>query len=323
MRITFLGTSEFAVPSLRALLEDPSVLVECVITQEDRPRGRGHRVQPPPVKVLALERDIPVFQPLRIRAEDSKAHFQKLLPDLIVVASYGQILPKWLLDLPAYGAVNVHASLLPKYRGAAPIQWAILKGEETTGITTMLMDEGLDTGPIMLQHATEIQPEESAGELHDRLAQIGAELLLNTIHRLQQGSLVVKPQEDDRATLAPKISKEAAIIEWTNAALDIHNRVRAFNPWPVAVSGIRDLELKIWKTRPCSETSEESLHSLRPGEIYVARKSRLLVGCGGGIPLELAEVSLPSHKRINGAELVNGLQLKTGEFLVPPVRQSV
>jgi methionyl-tRNA formyltransferase len=322
MKVAFLGTSKFAVPSLSALLSDPSISVECVITQEDRPKDRGHRVQPPPVKVLALEHGIAIYQPLRIRNEESKALIEKLSPDLIIVVSYGQILPKWLLELPAFGAINVHASLLPKYRGAAPIQWAILRGEETTGITTMLMDEGLDTGPILLQHAIEIQLEESAGELHDRLALQGAELLLNTVHRLQQGSLVMKPQEHEFASLAPKIAKEMAHINWSNPARDVHNLVRAFNPWPGAIARIRENELKIWKSRLWTGMTEAACPILSPAEIQLASKNRLIVGCGDGFPLELLEVSLPSRNRIAAAELASGLRLKSGEFFKPSASAS-
>jgi methionyl-tRNA formyltransferase len=206
---------------------------------------------------------------------------------------------------------------LPKYRGAAPIQWAILRGEEVTGITTMLMDEGLDTGPILLQHTIDIQFEESAGELHDRLAVQGAELLLDTIHRLQRGSLVIKPQDHEFASLAPKISKEMAYVDWSNSVRDIHNLVRAFNPWPGAIARFREDELKIWKARPWIGMAEEACPIIRTAEIQLARKKRLLVGCGDGSPLELIEVSLPSRKRITGAELANGLKLKSGEFFGP------
>lgn len=314
MKIAFLGTSEFAVPSLSKLLSEPTLSVACVVTQEDRPRDRGHRPQPTPVKAAALEHGIPVFQPARIRHESCKAFFEELRPELIVVVSYGQILPGWLLELPAHGAINVHGSLLPRYRGAAPIQWAVINGEARTGITTMLMDAGLDTGPMLLQRATEIGPSETAGELHDRLAAMGAELLLDTIYRLQQGSLVIRPQDHSLATLAPKILKDQARIDWTLPAGRIHNRVRAFNPAPGSFSRIRDTELKIWETLPWTDAQQESVPGLQAGEIRIARKHRLLVGCGDGASLELQIASQPGRKRISGAELVNGLKLHSGEF---------
>jgi methionyl-tRNA formyltransferase len=320
MKIAFLGTSEFAVLSLRKLLCETSLSVACVVTQEDRPRDRGHRPQPTPVKAVALEQGIPVFQPLRIRHEESKAFFQQLCPELIIVVSYGQILPGWLLELPEHGAINVHGSLLPRYRGAAPIQRAIIQGETRTGITTMLMDEGLDTGPMLLQRATEIDPNETAGELHDRLAVIGADLLLDTLHRLQQGSLIIKPQDHEQATLAPKISKDQAWIDWSLGAGRIHNLVRAFNPAPVAFSRIRHADLKIWKTLPWAGGEAECFPEIQPGEIRIARKNRLLVGCGDGLPLELLEASQPSRRRITGAELVNGLKLQSGEFFDSPTQ---
>jgi methionyl-tRNA formyltransferase len=320
MKIAFLGTSEFAVPSLRKLLSETSVSIDCVVTQEDRPRDRGHRPQPTPVKAAALEHGIPVFQPLRIRHEESKAFFQELCPELIIVVSYGQILPGWLLELPMHGAINVHASLLPRYRGAAPIQWTVINGETGTGITTMLMDEGLDTGPILLQRATDVGPNETAGELHDRLAAMGADLLLDTLHRLQQGSLVIKPQAHDQATLAPKISKDQARIDWSIPAGRIHNLVRAFNPVPGAFSRIRNTDLKIWKSLPWTSGDQEPCPALQPGEIRIGRKNRPLVGCGDGLPLELVEISQPSRKRITGAELVNGLKLQSGEFFETAIR---
>jgi methionyl-tRNA formyltransferase len=313
MKIAFLGTSDFAVPSLRTLLGDPALNVACVVTQEDRPRDRGHRPQPTPVKVVALEHGIPVFQPLKIRHEESRAFFQELSPELIVVVSYGQILPRWLLELPAHGAINVHGSLLPGYRGAAPIQWAVINGESRTGITTMLMDEGLDTGPILLQRATDIDPNETSGELHDRLARMGADLLLDTIHRLKQGSLIIKPQDDSQASLAPKISKDQGRIDWYLPARRIHNLVRGFNPEPGAYSRIRNIDLKVWKTLPYADEEPGAAPQLQPGEIHIARKNRLLVGCGDGLRLELMLTSQPSRKRIKGAELVNGLKLLSGE----------
>lgn len=315
MRIAFLGTSAFAVPSLQALVDDTSIHVCAVITQEDRPQGRGHRLLPTPVKAFALERRLPVYQPAKIQAEESRRLFETLAAELLIVVSYGQILPGWLLDMPRLGAVNVHASLLPKYRGAAPIQWAILNGEAATGVTTMKMDTGMDSGPILLQQAVSIPETETAGELHDRLAVLGAGMLISTLRRMEEGTLDSFVQNNAQATLAPKITKEMGRIDWTRSASDLHNQIRGLNPWPGCFCLFRGMELKIWRSAPPAPQGEARSSPGRPGRIKVGERGRFQVQCGDGRLLELLEVSLPSRKRISGADLVHGFKIQEGEDL--------
>ena len=243
MRVLFIGTSDFACPSLKALVDASYAVLE-VITQPDRPKGRGQKMTPPPVKSLALAGQLPIFQPEKLREPSAVAHLKSLRPDLIAVAAYGQILSPAVLSIPPLGCVNVHGSLLPKYRGAAPIARAILMGEKKTGVTTMLMDEGMDTGPILLSEETEITPEDNLESLHDRLAQMGAGLLLKTLDGLETGTVKPRAQDHSRATYAPKISKEEGRINWRSSARDHRNLIRAFDPWPGAYS--------TWKGKPSS-----------------------------------------------------------------------
>ena len=234
LRIIFMGTPELAAVSLAALLREPTFQVVAVVTQPDRPKGRELKLQPSPVKRIALDADIPVLQPIKARDEDFIAGLQTMQPDLIAVAAYGQILPKNLLDLPRFGCLNVHTSLLPKYRGAAPIQWALLNDEMETGVTIMKMDAGLDTGEIVSQRVTPIHPTDNAQTLHDRLAQLGAELLVETIPDYVTGSIQPRPQPAEGVSYAAKIKKEHGRIDWHLPSRTIWNRVRAFTPWPSA-----------------------------------------------------------------------------------------
>ncbi len=238
MRIVYMGTPDFAVPALEKLAQSPDYTVAAVFTQPDKPKGRKMVMTPPDVKVCAEKLGIPVFQPSSMRSEEAYNSLKELNPDVIVVAAYGQILPKAVLDLPKFGCVNIHGSLLPKYRGAAPIQQSVLDGEKVTGVTTMLMDVGLDTGDILLKAETEIGENETAGELFDRLAVLGGELIIETLDKLKKGEITPQKQDESLATHTSKITKELCPIDFNMSAFEVHNKVRGLNPWPVAVTEI-------------------------------------------------------------------------------------
>lgn len=235
MRVVFMGTPDFAVPSLELLIRH-GYEVCAVYTQPDKPKGRGHKLQAPPVKELALRHNIPVFQPVNLRGEDTQREIQAWNADVIVVVAYGKLLPKAVLDAPKLGCVNVHGSLLPKYRGAAPIQWTVLNGDKTAGVTTMFMAEGMDTGDMLLKAETPVGEEETSGQLFDRLKDLGAQLLIETLEKLEQGALTPIPQEEAQATHAPMLSKELSLVDWTKPAHQVHDLIRGLNPWPSAAS---------------------------------------------------------------------------------------
>jgi methionyl-tRNA formyltransferase len=306
LRIVFFGTPEFAVPSLRALLagRDPVIGVVC---QPDKPAGRGQQLTAPPVKRAALRAGLAVFQPEKLRAPETVETLASWAPDLIVVAAYGKILPKMILDLPPLGCINVHASLLPKYRGAAPIQWAILRGEERTGITIMCMNERMDAGDILLQQEIEIGPQETSGELQARLADVGARVLMETIARLHAGTLMPRPQQEDQITLAPMINKEDGRIDWTQPAVHIARLVRAFNPWPSAFTSLGGKQLKIHRAH-----AEASRSAELAGTVLRAEKE-ISVATGEGT-LVLDEVQLEGRKRLSAAEFARGA-VKVGMVL--------
>ncbi len=307
-----MGTSDFAVPSLEALVRSPDFEVAAIVTQMDRPRDRGHQVKFSPVKDVALREKIPVYQPVKVRAEEFRPVLEGISAEVIVVAAYGQILPEWILGMKRFGSINVHASLLPRHRGAAPVHRAILQGDSETGITIMQMDAGLDSGPVLLQEATPIGPDETGGELHDRLAIMGAELLLRGLRELQKGALLPVPQDHSQATKAAKIGKEESVLLWSQPAAVIHNQVRAFNPWPGALAHFRDREIKIWRTALVAAPSAAE-SGVSPGLLHVEKGSRLLACCGNGSYLEIIEVSLPGRKRISGADLIHGHRITSGE----------
>ena len=306
MRIVMMGTPDFAVPCLERLIADGHT-VPLVVTQADKPKGRGHHMTPPPMKVCALEHGIEVFQPTKIKDEEALATIRAAQPELIVVVAYGKILPKALLEMPTYGCINVHGSLLPQYRGAAPIQWAVLDGQKKTGITTMWMNEGLDTGDMLMKSEREIPFDMTAGELFDALCQDGAQLLSKTIDALQKGELKPEKQDDSKATYASMLTKEMSAIDWTKPALTLHNQVRGLNPWPSAVCRCQGKTMKVHAARPAGETDAA------PGTVVSV--SPLTVACGEGTALELIEVQYEGGKRMPSADFLRGHPMKVGEPL--------
>lgn len=300
-RVIFMGTPDFAVPCLARLVEISDVVA--VVTQPDRPKGRGQKLLPPPVKVFAQEHGIAVYQPVRVKAPDFVDVLRGLAPDLIVVVAFGQILSKEILSLPPLGCINVHASLLPRYRGAAPMQWAIVRGEKETGVTTMFMDEGLDTGDMLLRETLPITQAMTAAELHDEMMKLGADVLEKTLFSLSEGTLKRMPQDDALSTYAPLLDKEVGRIDWKKPAQEIHDLVRGLNSWPGAYTMLEGQKFKIWRTRLAEGTAE-------PGEIVSVTKQGLLVGTGEGM-MEILEVQAPSKKKMAAGDYVrgHGLQL--------------
>ncbi len=307
-RIVFFGTPDFSVPTLKGLLEGPDQVVG-VVTQPDRRKGRGQKVFPSPVKEVASERDVQIFQPERVREEVFQQQLRELRPDLFVVVAYGQILPKGLLEIPGHGSVNVHASLLPRYRGAAPIAWAILRGEEVTGVTTMMMDPGMDTGDILLQAETPIGEKETFATLHDRLALLGARLLSDTVAGLKTGSVSPKPQDSSKATYAPILKKEDGHIDWSNDAVYIDRLVRAFNPWPGAFSLWEERLLRIYAGEIRRREPEG-----KPGTLVWVGSDFLEVKTGKNTFL-IREVQLEGGKRMIIRDFLLGHPLSVGTLL--------
>ncbi len=314
MRVIFLGTPEFAVPSLRALV-DSHYEVCAVFTQPDRPAGRGQKPLPSPVKQLALRNDIPVFQPVKIRAEENRAIFERLDADFIVVVAFGQILPGWLLRSVKVAPVNVHASLLPKYRGAAPVVWAIRNGETVTGVTTMIMDEQLDTGPMLLKREVAISNAATAGELGCQLSSLGAEILIPTLEGLRLGTVQPKRQNEAEATWAPRIEKESAEILWDRSAGLIHNDIRAFNPWPLAYTSFRGKRIQVLKS-----LAEPGVHgnTEAPGTYLGPTADGMRIACGNSTVLQVLEVKLEGKGSTSGRGFANGFHLRPGEPVFGP-----
>ena len=318
MKILFMGTPDFAVPSLKALIENDYEVVG-VVTQTDRPKGRGHILQAPPVKEYAKRHNIPVLQPERLSKEPEMINkIAQLNPDLIVTCAFGQILPQSLLDIPKYGTINVHGSLLPKYRGAAPIQWAIINGDKKTGITTMFTELGLDTGDILLKDEVNIDLDMTAGELHDIMSELGAKTLIKTIKALEDGTLKRTKQDESQATYAQKIDKKTGIIDWSQPSLAIHNRIRGTNPWPGAQSTMCGKRFKIC----CSQMAEipESLYEkiynpdIMPGTILELVSCNMWVKTGDGALL-IREIQAESCKRMTPQQYACGHELKPGMIL--------
>lgn len=289
LKVIFMGTPDFAVPSLAALIDKTEIL--CVVTQPDRPKGRGHKLLPPPVKVFAEENNLRVIQPVKVKAPEVVAQLAALKPDLIIVVAFGQILSQAILDIPRLGCINVHASLLPKYRGAAPIEWAIINGEQVTGITTMQMNSGLDTGDMLLKSEVQIPADMILPELRERLMTVGADLLLKTLYKLQNGGLKPVKQDDSLSTYAPLLKKDTGLIDWQRPAREIHNLVRGL------YGSARAGRYKIWRTRLADE-------KLSPAEIKIVGQ-RFFVGTGDG-SLEILELQAPNAKKLAASDFLRG-----------------
>ena len=311
MNIIFMGTPDFAVPCLKALI-DSGENVTAVFTQPDKPKCRGYKLTPPPVKEVALTYNIPVYQPLSLKkGEDAEAAMKtitELAPDLIIVVAYGKILPKAILDAPKY-CINVHASLLPKYRGAGPIQWSVLNGEKVTGVTTMLMAEGLDTGDMLLSKSTEIGENETASELHDRLSELGAEVLLETIKAAKSDSLTPVPQEDSQSTHAPMLTKDMCPIDFSKSAQEVHNHIRGLSAFPCATTVLDGKRLKIYRSEVV-----KGLKSDRPCGTIVQAKDFTVV-CGDGACVRFTEVQAEGGKRMSTADYLRGKAVQEGTVL--------
>ena len=307
LNLVFCGTPQFAVPTLDRLVE-VGFHISLVVTQPDRPKGRGLELVSSPVKQRALQLELPITQPESIRNNEAfRAQLTKLKPDAIIVVGYGRIIPQWMLDLPPLGNINLHASLLPKYRGAAPIQWAIARGETVTGVTTMKIDAGLDTGDILLQQEFPIAPNDTAETLAPKLAAAGAELIVETIRGLQTGNIHRRKQDEAQATLAPILKKEDGLIDFSCPAAEILNRMRGFQPWPGAYSKFRGKNLQVWKAAAFDR-------ALSPSELKTDG-DRLLVGCGGGTAIELLELQLEGKKRTSAQDFIRGYRPLPGEKL--------
>ena len=300
MRILFMGTPEFAVPSLEALYQAGHTLCG-VFTQPDKPKNRGMKLQFSPVKEFAVTHEIPVYQPLKLKDGTALDLVKELAPELIVVAAYGRILPKEILEFPAFGCINVHSSLLPKYRGAAPINWAILQGERETGVTIMHMAEELDAGDVIAQTATPIPPEENAQSLYVRLAALGAELLVETVEKIAAGTASRVPQDAEQATFAPMLSRALSAMDWSRTAEELHNQVRGLIPWPMAVLELDGVRCKVWESAVCGEHTAKA-----PGTVLQADKKGLKLACGGGTVLEIKELQPDGKKRMTAAAFCMG-----------------
>lgn len=306
MKVVFMGTPDFSVPSLQALI-DHGYDVVGVFTQPDRPKGRGGKVQMSPVKELALKHNIPVFQPQKIR-RDGVEDLRSLAPDVCVTAAFGQILSQEVLDVPVMGTVNVHASLLPKHRGAAPVQWAVLQGDILTGVTTMLTDKGIDTGDMLLKAEIVISPEDTAGTLLEKLSHVGAELLIETLQRLEAGNCPREKQNEDEMTYDPMLNKEMGLLHFEETAIQCVNRVRAMSPWPCAYTPIQEGVLKVWRAKAAEGAG-------MPGQILKANKKDGLVVAVQDGAIELCEIQAPNAKRMDAKAFLLGHPLQEGTML--------
>lgn len=310
-RIVFMGTPEFAVPSLRLLLRTPGVEMAGVVTQPDRPSGRGRHVAASPIKQLALQEGLPLLQPGRLRDNPAaRGWMARLHPDLSVVVAFGQLLPAEIFDLPPHGTLNVHASLLPKYRGAAPIPYALLEGESFTGVSIMRIEAGLDSGPVVGQEEVAIGEDETTGELEPRLAQCGAELLVRLLKPYLRGERSPRPQAADGATFAPSIRREDARIDWSGTARRVHNQIRAFNPRPGAFTEFRGQILKLWRSRL---SAHQAVGEAVPGRFFLSQGLAHVV-CGDGRMLELVQVQPANRKRLSGRDFANGFRLSDSDL---------
>ena len=297
-RVVFMGTPEFAVPCLAALHEQCEVMA--VITQPDKPRGRGQKMMPSPVKAWAVEHDLPVYQPEKIKTEEFTAKLEEMKPDLMVVVAFGQILSQRILDIPEYGCINVHASLLPHYRGAAPMQWCVINGEEKTGVTTMFMDAGLDTGDMLLKAEFPVGEDTTLEEVHDGLMGMGAKVLMDTLEKLSDGTLTRTPQPEE-SNYAPMLTKTTGQIDWSKSAQEVHNLVRGLNSWPGAYTSLDGAKYKIWRTRRTGEQATAPAGTV----VRADKKTGLFVAAGDEV-LEILELQAPGKKKMGAADYLNG-----------------
>ncbi|HNX64397.1 MAG TPA: methionyl-tRNA formyltransferase [Oscillospiraceae bacterium] len=313
MNIVFMGTPEFAVPCLKALI-DSGENVQAVLTQPDKPKGRGYKLTPPPVKELALTHNIPVYQPESLKkGEDAQKTIEilkSLSPDIIVVVAYGKILPKEVLDIPKHFCINVHASLLPKYRGAGPIQWSVLNGETETGVTTMVMAEGLDTGDMLMKASLKIGENETASELHDRLSELGAKLLVDTIKSVKLDDFTRTVQNDEESNYAPMLSKDLCPIDFSKSAREIHNQIRGLSDWPCATAILDGKRIKIFR----SSISDIEYKDKQPGEIVDEKKFTFV--CGDGKCINIEELQTDGGKRMKTEDYLRGNSLEKGTILL-------
>jgi len=308
LRIVFCGTPEFALPSLRRLIAEPDFEIAGVVTQPDRPRGRGREIQSSPVKQTAVAAGIPVYQPEKIKSDEAYEHLKRLAPDAVVIIAYGQIVSQRLIDIPRLGWINVHGSLLPKYRGAAPIHWAIVNGERRTGLTTMRIDAGLDTGPMLLKYETEIGADETAPDLTVRLAEAGGPLVVETLRRLDRGEVAPVAQDNSQATFAPILKKDDGRIDWSLSAYKTYNRIRGMQPWPGAFTTFRGKNCRIW-----GQPLETLAAGPTPGAILPSKEDGLGVICGGRTVLRVDHIQLEGRKRVTGGEFLSGARIGPGE----------
>ena len=308
MKILFMGTPDFAVPCLDILIKSEYEVCG-VVTQPDKPQGRGHKLTPPPVKRLATENGIEVFQPETLKDFAFKPELERLNPDMIVVVAYGKILPEYILNFPRYGCINMHASLLPKYRGAGPIQWSVINGEEKTGITSMLMEKGLDTGDMLLKVETEIGEYETASELHDRLMVMGAELLVKTIEGIKKGEITPEKQNDEDSCYAPMISKETAKIDWARSAKVVSKLIAGMNSWPVAHTLYKGEVLKIYRA------TVKGAAKGKTGQILAANENGIEILCGDGVSILATEVQFAGSKAMQVRDYLNGHPIEEGVIL--------
>ena len=306
--VVFMGTPDFAVPCLEMLCKE-NYHIKAVITQPDRPKGRGQKLVESPVKACALKHDLPILQPQKIKTPEFEAILEELNPDLIVVVAFGQILSKRILDIPRLGCINVHASLLPQYRGAAPLHWSVIRGEKKTGVTTMFMDEGLDTGDMLLTAEMDITDTTTTGEVHDTLQNMGAEVLSETIKQLIAGTAVRRVQNHEEATYAPLLTKELECIDWTQSATNIHNLIRGLDPWPGSYTICRNKRLKLWGSKVLAEDTNKEA-----GTIIRVENERLVVATGDGV-IALTNVQPEGKKRMAAGDCARGYQITVGEIL--------
>lgn len=316
MRVIFMGTPDFSVPTLRALAESDNEVI-AVYTQPDKPKGRGHAMQFTPVKECAIEYNIPVYQPQKVRDLSVINEIKAMGADVIVVVAYGQILPKELLEAPKYGCINVHASLLPKYRGAAPIQWAVLDGEEITGVTAMQMDVGLDTGDMLEKVVIPIDKDETGGSLHDKLSVLGGDIILNVFEKIKNGTLTAQKQDDDMATYCGKLDKTMGHLDWSKSSVQIERLIRGLNPWPCAYTSLDNKNLKLWKADVLDFSEIENVEHINDceyGTILNVTKDAIMVKALDGV-VAIKELQLEGKKRMDASDFIRGYQSLEGKVL--------